>query len=200
MSSTRSSARLIRLLSSVALLALGTTVLTSCDDHPGPAKAQAREARGTALDGGMQSEAEISFEHAQVGAEYWVSLPQTGNRSAKPLTLLDAEITQVPAGVKVLEYKAVSGNDTEGHAMGVSLTGADAGEIERARDRAGRPVRVKAHRVSDVYYLARVRVTGTVHGNLDDCRFRYRQGSTEYSQDLPCLTRIRLGAPLKLRD
>ncbi|WP_336116181.1 hypothetical protein [Streptomyces sp. PTD9-10] len=103
-------------------------------------------------------------------------------------------------GVKILEYKAVSGNDTEGHAMGVSLTGADAGEIERARDHAGRPVRVRPHRVTDVYYLARIKVTDTVHGDLDGCRYRYRQGTTEYHQDLPCVTRIRLGTPLRLRD
>ncbi|MEU4047006.1 hypothetical protein ACK389_30365 [Streptomyces antibioticus] len=174
------------------------TVLTSCDSAPSGSSSSQNVTVGTALDGGMQAEAEIAFEHARVGEEYWVSLPQTSNVSATPLTLEKAEITQVPEGLRIIGYRAVSARDTDGHAMGVASAGTDqVHDLEHARDHADRPVRVEADSVSDVYYLARLKVTGPVGADLTGCRYRYRQGDTEYRQDLPCVTRIRLGEPLE---
>ncbi|SMF80043.1 hypothetical protein [Streptomyces sp. Amel2xC10] len=174
------------------------TVLTSCDSAPSGSADHRNVTVGTALDGGMQAEAEIAFEHAQVGEEYWVSLPLTSNASAKPLTLEKAEITHVPKGLRIIGYRAVSARDTDGHAMGVAPAGTDqVHDLEHARDHADRPVRVESDSVSDVYYLARLRVTGPVRADLTGCRYRYRQGGAEYRQDLPCVTRIRLGEPLE---
>ncbi|AZP22785.1 hypothetical protein EJC51_46135 [Streptomyces aquilus] len=145
----------------------------------------------------MQAEAEISFEHAQAGAEYWVSLPQPSNTSAKSLTLEKARITGVPKGLRIVGYRAVSAQDTDGHAMGVAPAGTpQVHDLEHAPDHAGSPIQVKASATSDVYYLARLKVTGQVGGDLTGCRYWYRQGTTDYRQDLPCVTRISLGEPL----
>ncbi|MFE9767166.1 hypothetical protein ACFYPC_22025 [Streptomyces sp. NPDC005808] len=183
-----------RLLSSIVAVALATAFLTSC----GNAGTDGQESQGKALDGGMQSQAELGFEHAQIGQEYWVSLPETTNVSSSPLTILNAEITHVPKGLEVLEYKAVSEKDTDGHAMGVGLAGeGGTGEMDHARDHAGRPIAVKPNSAADIYYLARVKVTAPVRGDLTGCRYRYRQGTVEYRQDLRCVTQIRLGEPLK---
>ncbi|MEV8539582.1 hypothetical protein [Streptomyces sp. NPDC051572] len=175
-------------------LSLATVVLTACDST----RTSGGESQGKALDGGMQSQAELGFEHAQVGQEYWVSLPETTNVSSSPLTILDAEIAHVPKGLRVLEYKAVSEKDTDGHAMGVSLVGGRAtGEMDHAPDHTGRPITVGPHTAADIYYLARVKVTAPVRGDLTGCRYRYRQGGAEHRQDLRCVTRIRLGEALK---
>jgi hypothetical protein len=176
-------------------LSLATVVLTAC----GNARTDGGRPQGDALDGGMQSEAELGFEHAQVGQEYWVSLPETTNVSSSPLTILDAEIAHVPKGLSVLEYKAVSEKDTDGHAMGVSLVGDRATrEMDDARDHAGRPITVRPNTAADVYYLARVKVTAPVRGDLTGCRYRYRQGGAEHRQNLRCVTRIRLGTALEI--
>ncbi|AGS66962.1 hypothetical protein B446_00610 [Streptomyces collinus Tu 365] len=152
------------------------------------------DAEGHALDGNLQSGMFVFNDHAQIGSEYWVALPPVSNTSKKPLMLLDAKITHVPKGLKVVEYRAVSAKDTEGHALIIS-TGGKHGmpDLAKLHDYAGQPIEVKSKTESDFYYSARVRVTGRVHENLTGCRFWYRQGSTKYHQDLGCTTEIRLG-------
>ncbi|MFJ9243086.1 hypothetical protein [Streptomyces sp. NPDC101776] len=121
-------------------LSLAAVVLTACANS----RTGDGESQGKALDGGTQSQAELGFEHAQVGQEYWVSLPGTSNVPSTPVTLLNAEIVHVPKGLRVLEYKAVSEKDTDGHAMGVSLVGDRAtAEMDHARNHAGRSITVK---------------------------------------------------------
>ncbi|WP_153815041.1 hypothetical protein [Streptomyces sp. SUK 48] len=70
-------------------------------------------------------------------------------------------------------------------------------DLFKVRDHAGRPVTVKAKTGSHVYYVARVEVTGPIHGNLSGCRFWYTEGSTAYQQQLDCSTIVRLGPPLE---
>lgn len=184
-------AALRRLLTCLVLVVPAIVALTTCDPSP----FGTREARGTALDGGMQSEVDAGYDYAQIGQEYWVSLPQTANLSGKPLTLLSATLAPTPKGVRILEYRAVSGNDTDGHLVGAARIGAEGGQLERARNYAGHPIVVKPHHVSDIYYMARIKVTGPIHGELATCRFRYRQGSDTYRQDLRCVTEIKVGTP-----
>ncbi|MEU9451584.1 hypothetical protein [Streptomyces sp. NPDC048277] len=164
-------------------LALGATVLTSCSGSG-----------GTALDGGLQSYGISGYEHAQVGKEYWVTLPQMENTSGKPLTVLSGKIVHVPAGLRITGYR-IAGAGAGGHPIGASPVGAT-DDVGRAGARKGDRIRIKAHGLSDLYYEARVKVTGPVHGDLTTCRYEYRQGSTTYHQDLGCDTRIRLGKPL----
>ncbi|MFJ3641014.1 hypothetical protein ACIPRD_14805 [Streptomyces sp. NPDC090108] len=190
-----SDSRFLRLRTVTALLLLTAAVLTSCTGLQ--TGFGSHEAQGSALDGGEQTRMDISFEHAQIGQEYWVSLPQTSNRSSRALTVLNAEITPVPQGIRIMEYRADSGSDTDGHPVGVSLIKADGDDLAEAPDHAGHPVPIRAHHMTDIYYLARVKVTGPIRGAFTKCRYRYRQGSTTYQQDLPCQTDIRLGTPLR---
>ncbi|MGW3989252.1 hypothetical protein [Streptomyces sp. NPDC004830] len=59
---------------------------------------------------------------------------------------------------------------------------------------------MKANSGSDIYHVARVKVTGPITGTLKDCRFWYQQGSQQYQQQLHCSTIIRLGPPIKYED
>ncbi|MEU9404925.1 hypothetical protein AB0E08_04340 [Streptomyces sp. NPDC048281] len=159
-----------------ALLALLTVgLLTSCSGG------------GTALDGSSQAGAIAENDHARVRDEYWVAMPPLSNKTGKPLTVVDAKIVHVPAGLRITGYRVDTA--VEGYLMGTSPV-APTDEV-----RTG-PVRVAAHDQSDQYYEARVKVTGAVHGDLTDCRFTYRQGSTTHQQDIGCDTRIRLDKPL----
>ncbi|MFG2962028.1 hypothetical protein ACGFZS_01975 [Streptomyces sp. NPDC048288] len=159
-----------------ALLALLTTaLLTSCSGG------------GTALDGSSQAAGIAENDHAQVGDEYWVAMPPLSNRTGKPLTVIDAKIVHVPAGLRITGYRVDI--TAGGYLIGTS-------PVAATDDVRTGPVRVAAHDQSDQYYEARVKVTGAVHGDLTDCRFTYRQGSTTHQQDLGCDTRIRLDKPL----
>ncbi|MFJ8493554.1 hypothetical protein ACIRBZ_35195 [Streptomyces sp. NPDC094038] len=160
-----------------ALLALLTTgLLTSCSGGG-----------GAALDGSSQAAGIAGFDHAQVGDEYWVAMPPLANKTGKPLTVIDARIVHVPAGLRVTGYRVDTADG--GYLIGTS-------PVTATDDVRTGPIRVAAHDQSDRYYEARVKVTGAVHGDLTDCRFTYRQGSTTHHQDLGCDTRIRLGKPL----
>ncbi|MFI9810419.1 hypothetical protein ACIHEJ_40175 [Streptomyces sp. NPDC052301] len=70
-------------------------------------------------------------------------------------------------------------------------------DLFKVRNYAGHPVTVKAKTGSHVYYVARIKVTGPIHGNLSGCRFWYTEKSTEYRQQLDCSTIVRLGKPLE---
>ncbi|QIJ62811.1 hypothetical protein [Streptomyces sp. JB150] len=158
-------------------------------------------APGTALDGERQGGIEVTSPHARSGSECGVCLPAVANTSDEPLVLLEGEIARVSEGLEYLGCRAVSAEDTGGHALVISI-GVRNGMPGPAklRDHAGRPVRVPAREVSDVFYAARVKVTGPVRGDLTGCRYRYRQGGEEFRQDVDCVTRIRLGPPLEARD
>ncbi|MFF7474967.1 hypothetical protein [Streptomyces sp. NPDC008092] len=159
-----------------ALLTVG--LLTSCSGGG-----------DTALDGSSQAAGVAGYDHAQVGDEYWVAMPPLSNKTGKPLTVLDAEIVHVPAGLRVTGYRVEDSAGSGGYLIGSS-------PVTATDDVRTGPIRVAAHSQSDLYYEARVKVTAAVHGDLTDCRFTYRQGSATHHQDLGCDTRIRLGKPL----
>ncbi|MEV7391291.1 MULTISPECIES: hypothetical protein [unclassified Streptomyces] len=180
MSSSKSGRR-SRPFPAAVFLALSAAALTSCSDGG-----------GTALDGAGQGSNLVGYEHTQVGKEYWVTMPEMSNHSGKPLTVLSAEIAHVPAGLRVTGYRVVS-TGAGGHVIGVIPVGVT---DDNARPQKGSSIQVKAHDSSDLYYEARVEVTGAVHGDLTNCRYEYRQGSTTYHEDIGCDTRIRLGKAL----
>lgn len=155
--------------------------------------------RGTALGGG--SDWDLISPHAQVGTEYWVALPITANRSSTPLTLWKARITHVPKGLKVLEYRVISAEETDGFPNTVYAHGKyGMPDLAKVHNYAGRPISLEPEGDTDKDYAAYVRVTGPVHGALTGCRYWYRQGGTAYRQDLRCHVEIRLGPTLKLGD
>ncbi|MGY5051319.1 hypothetical protein ACWDE0_37895 [Streptomyces sp. 900105755] len=162
-------------------LALGAAALTSCSDGG-----------GTALAGAGKSSNLVGYEHTQAGKEYWVTMPQMENTSGKPVTVLSGKIVHVPAGLRITAYRVVS-DGTGPHPYGVRAVGVT---DHNALAHQGSSIRIPAHTLSDLYYEARVKVTGTVHGDLTTCHYEYRQGSSTYREDIGCDTRIRLGKPV----
>lgn len=126
--------------------------------------------RRRALDGSSHGSNIAGFDHAQVGDEYWVAMPPLSNRTGKPLTVVDAKIVHVPAGLRITGYRVDTADG--GYLIGTS-------PVAPTDDVRTGPVRVAGHDQSDQYYEARVKVTGATH-----------------QQDLGCDTRIRLGKPV----
>lgn len=156
---------------------------------------------GSALDGGMQSAGDVGYEHAQIGEEYWAGLPLPWNTSSADVEITKAEFDDVPQGIEVIEYRAVNGNETDGNILFARTDGKGGmPDLSKARNYAGHPVKVKAKSGSDIYYVARIKVTGRVHGALKDCRFWYRQGSQRYRQQVECSTIVRLGPPIEYEN
>jgi hypothetical protein len=150
--------------------------------------------KGTALDGG--SDWDLLSPHAQIGSEYWVGVPVAANRSTKPLTLRKARITHVPKGLKILEYRVFSAEETDGFPTTISAHGKNGmPDLAKVHNYAGQPITLKPRADPEKYFAAYVRVTGPVHGALSKCRYWYRQGGTEYQQDLRCHVDIRLDRP-----
>ncbi|MEU3513960.1 hypothetical protein ABZ770_01400 [Streptomyces sp. NPDC006654] len=162
-------------------LALSAAALTSCSDGGGAALAGAGE--GSNL---------VGYEHTQAGKEYWVAMPQMENTSGKPLTVLNGKIAHVPAGLRITAYRVVS-DGAGAHPIGVTPVGVTDDSVSAPK---GSSIRIPAHTLSHLHYEARIKVTGTVHGDLTDCRYTYRQDSTTYREDIGCDTRIRLGKPV----
>lgn len=156
---------------------------------------------GSALDGGMQSAGDVGYDHAQVGAEYWAGLPLPWNTSGQDLEITRAEFSQIPKGLKIIEYRAVDSNDTDGNILFSRADGKGGiPDLTKVRNYADHPVKVKAKAGSDIYYAARVKVTGPIHGTLKGCRFWYQQNDKEYQQLVDCSTIIRLGPPIKYKN
>jgi hypothetical protein len=152
---------------------------------------------GSALDGGIQSAGDVGCEHAQVGEEYWAGLPLPWNTSSEDVEITKADFGHVPEGIEVIEYRAVNVNETDGNILFARTDGKGGmPDLSEARNYAGHPAEVKAGSGSDIYYVARIRVTGRVQDALKDCRFWYRQGSRQYRQQVECSTLVSLGPPL----
>ncbi|MET8582222.1 hypothetical protein ABZX39_15225 [Streptomyces collinus] len=192
-SSTRTSRIRIAALTAVVLLVLGALYALTGSGTGGTVR------EGNALDGGTQSAGNVGYEHAQVGDEYWAGLPIPWNTSRSDIQLSAAEFTHVPKGVKVVEYRAFDADETDGNVVFASTDAHESGmgDLFKVRNYAGRAVTIKADSGSNVYYVARIKVTGPVHDSLSGCRYSYRQGATRYQQDIDCSTSVRLGPPLK---
>ncbi|MFS0693128.1 hypothetical protein [Streptomyces nitrosporeus] len=193
-SSTPSKKKIIMvgLAASAVLACLG--IWSCADDDAGKYHA------GTALRSDDQEGIEVTSPHAQIGKEYWVALPAAENISGRPLELLKGEITHAPKGLEITGYKAFSHEDTQGHPLGATPVEGIPGmpDLTAMRDHSDHPSRIKAHTYGDIFWAAKVRVTGKISGDLTGCRYFYRQNESEYEQDLGCVTRIRLGKPIRI--
>ncbi|MFI9773003.1 hypothetical protein ACIHJG_40240 [Streptomyces sp. NPDC052415] len=158
-------------------------------------------AKGTALNGGMQTAGDIGYEHAQIGDEYWAALPMTWNVSDHKVHITRAEFGHVPQGLKVLEYRAVSAKETDGNVLLAGTDGKDGMiDLSKVHDYADQGITVKAKSGADYYYIARIKVTGAIDESLKDCRYWYEQDSEHYLQQIDCSTIIRLGPPTVYDD
>lgn len=141
---------------------------------------------------------EVESPHLQVGEDYWVALPRADNISDRPLTLLGGKITHLPQGLKITKYVAFSHEETEGHPLGASPVNGAPGipALPTKQDHSG-PSRIKAHASGDIFWAAKVHVTGKISHALTGCRYFYKQGAITYQQDLYCVSQLRVGPPLK---
>jgi hypothetical protein len=122
----------------------------------------------------------------KIGETWWFALPVPTNKSAKPIEITEVSIVDVPRGIKVLKYGAYSLEDTEGLALLVKEGSKLTPRFETLRDYSTEPIKVAPRTSSDIYYLAKLKVTSLPNESARYCRFDYRQGGREFTQTLDC--------------
>ncbi len=133
-------------------------------------------------------------EKARVGQEWWFALPVPHNTSGQAIKITRAEVMSVPQGLEVTGYGAFKINDTGGVYFLSNAADSASPRFQELRNYIDQPVEVQPNQASKIYYLARLRVTDRVHGNVRDCRYEYEQGSRRYTQTLSCEAEIRTQA------
>jgi hypothetical protein len=162
-------------------LAAATMLLISVCSAP-----EQRLHQGNALEGGVQANGIVGSENAKVGETWWFALPVPTNRSAEPIDITGVSLVQVSEGIEVLQYGAYSLEDTEGLALLVKEGEKFTPRFAALRDHSDKPVKVAPHASSDIYYLARLKITALPDEGARYCRFDYRQGGREFTQTLDC--------------
>jgi hypothetical protein len=150
-----------------------------------------REA-GHSLNGGIRSNGTVGTDHVRVGEEWWVAFPPVVNTSKQRLEVTGVKLLDVPKGLKVTEYRAVDSAESEGVSLISRQGDPDMPDITRLKDHSGRPIEVNSGTDSDIYFVARLKVTGPISKNANGCQFEYEQDSKKYAQTLQCDTALRL--------
>ncbi|MFG3347850.1 hypothetical protein ACGF1Z_22605 [Streptomyces sp. NPDC048018] len=126
-----------------------------------------------------------------MGQAFWVALPLTQNTTSKPIELVGVKVLDVPAGLEVTRYAAFSSEETDGIKL-LFPDGSQEFPTWKFKDYSKSPIKLAPKEFSYFYYSARVVVTGEVEGEASRCRYAYRQGGVNYTQDLPCRFSITL--------
>ncbi|KOV99088.1 hypothetical protein ADK65_19275 [Streptomyces sp. NRRL B-1140] len=134
----------------------------------------------------------MGTEHAKVGETWWFALPVPANTTSHPIEITDVAVIHVPHGIKVLKYGAYSKVDTEGVPLLVR-EGGDAPDFARLTNHIDKPVKVAPGAESDIFYLAKLKITSPPRGSARECRFDYRQGDQDYTQTLDCEVELKTG-------
>ncbi|MFF9020479.1 hypothetical protein [Streptomyces eurythermus] len=125
-------------------------------------------------------------EHTRVGEIWYFALPVPYNTSSKPLEIKDVAVEHIPPGIRVLEYGAYDLNDTGGLPILAKEGGPYTPEFAKLKNYAKRPVEVAARKESNVFYLAKMKITAPPKDTARECRFAYEQGGRAYTQTLDC--------------
>ncbi|TLQ45343.1 hypothetical protein [Streptomyces marianii] len=112
--------------------------------------------------------------------------------SAREIEITKAEMLDVPSGIEVIEYGAYNLEDTQGLPLIAPEGDPFTPKFREFKDYSEEGFTVKAKAVSDVFYVAHLRVTGKIQRNASECRFEYRQGGVAYNQTLRCGLELRL--------
>ncbi|WP_381565239.1 hypothetical protein [Streptomyces eurythermus] len=162
---------------------LAALALAGCS----PAHEGGRAATGTALaTDGIQSSGTVGNAHARVGEIWYFALPVPYNTSSKPIEIKEVAVEHIPSGIRVLEYGAYDLNDTEGLPILAREGDSYTPEFAKLKNYATHPVKVAAGKESDVFYLAKMKITAPPEDTARDCRFAYEQGGRAYAQTLDC--------------
>ncbi|MFF8287787.1 hypothetical protein ACF068_00965 [Streptomyces sp. NPDC016309] len=116
------------------------------------------------------------------------------NMSDDDVEIVGAEILDVPGGVEIDRYGAYSLDDTDGIPLLVKEGDPHSPRFRELRDHSPRGFTVQAKTVSEVVYMAQLRITGPVRRDATSCRYDYRQGDWRFSQTLRCSFALRLKA------
>ncbi|MGA5422575.1 hypothetical protein [Streptomyces lavendulocolor] len=111
--------------------------------------------------------------------------------SGQDVEIVGAEVSDVPPGVQVVGYGAYHLDDTEGIPLLYTDTDPNGPKFRELRDYS-KGFTVKAKAVSDIVFVAQLRITGHVQKNPTECRYMYRAGGELYSQSLRCSFELRL--------
>lgn len=149
---------------------------------------------GRALDRtGTQSSGVVGNEHVKVGQTWWFALPLLRNTSAHPIEITDVSLVEVPKGIQVLEYRAYNRSDSEGLPLLVEQGDRFAPDFNGMKNYAKAPVRVAAGTESEIYYIAKIKITAPPSSSARYCRFSYRQNGQAYAQTLDCEVELTAG-------
>ena len=152
-----------------------------------PAQERAQAAAGSALaTDGAQSSGTVGNEHTRVGEIWYFALPVPYNTSSKPIEIKDVAVEYIPPGITVIEYGAYDLNDTEGLPVLAKEGGPYTPKFTKLKNYATNPVKVPAGKESNIFYLAKMKITATPKGTARDCRFEYEQSGQAYTQTLDC--------------
>jgi hypothetical protein len=91
-----------------------------------------------------------------------------------------------PSGIRVLEYGAYDLNDTEGLPLRAEEDGSYTPDFAKLKNYFTHPVKVAAGKESNVFYLAKMKITAPPKDTARECRFEYEQGGRVYAQTLDC--------------
>ncbi|MEV6805332.1 hypothetical protein [Streptomyces sp. NPDC051129] len=152
-----------------------------------PAQEGGRAAAGSALaTDGTQSSGTVGNEHARVGEIWYFALPVPYNTSSKPIEIKDVSVEHIPSGIRVLEYGAYDLNDTEGLPLLAKEGEPYTPKFAKLKNYATQPVRVAAGKESNIFYLAKMKITAPPKETARECRFAYEQSGQTYTQTLDC--------------
>ncbi|MEU3547752.1 hypothetical protein [Streptomyces longwoodensis] len=97
-----------------------------------------------------------------------------------------------PQGIEVIGYGAYNLEDTQGLPLIVPEGYPYTPKFREFKDYSEDGFTVKSKKVSDIFYVAHLKVTGKIQKNVSKCRFEYRQGDEVYTQTLRCGLELRL--------
>lgn len=184
-SSTRS--RALVLLAALAL------ALTACSPGGEGGGGAAASRPGTALASeGTQSSGIVGNENTRVGEIWYFALPVPYNTSSQPIEITDVAIKRVPSGIEVLEYGAYHLEDTGGLPLLADHGGPHTPDFGKLKNYALKPVKVEAGKESEIFYLAKLKITAPPKEAARWCRFDYRQAGQAYSQTMDCEVELKV--------
>jgi hypothetical protein len=162
---------------------LAVLALAGCS----PAHESGRAAVGNALaTDGAQSSGTVGNEHTRVGEIWYFALPVPYNTSSKPIQIKDVAVEHIPSGIKVLQYGAYDLNDTEGLPVLAKEDDSYTPEFAKLKNYATHSVKVAAGKESNIFYLAKMKITAPPKDTVRECRFEYEQDGQAYTQTLDC--------------
>jgi hypothetical protein len=150
---------------------------------------------GTSLGGESEAASWIGHDQVAIGQEWLFALPLPYNKSAKDLTITRAEVIDLPPGTQLTGMSAHALRDTDDSVIGLALAGSSdmtTKLLAKAKNVVDKPVTVKPRSLSDVYYVARIKVTGKIAKEVERCRFEYEQDGKHYAQVIGCRLKLTL--------